>query len=303
MNLQHIQSFVAVSKAGAFIAASRQNDLHQGGLSRDIKSLEDYLGVSLFKRHTAGVELTKLGQTVLPWAERLVTMHADTCSTMALWRTKQAGRLLIAGSLAVMPKLIPSFFEALTFDFPDLQVELKNDLSDRVEEAVRDGAAALGLTATVNQKPEFIYSHVLEAPLGVIFSEKLHLAENIESLEDLRHIPFLRFHDQAVISQALMTEKNTFDSFFQSRLTVSNVEAGLELIQQGKFCMLITGVGAESQIAKGLRFLPLPDFLPSIRVSIITKRDAPFDERRESIKLALVECMKNMVWHSSIKIF
>jgi DNA-binding transcriptional LysR family regulator len=301
MRLQSVESFVAVSEDGAFSATARANGLPQSGFSRDVKLLEDTLNSPLFTRTSSRVELTAIGHAILPIARRLLEIYADACSAMNLWRTKQAGKLMIAGSLAVLPKVMPSFLESLRDEFDGLRIELKSELSDRVEHAVLDGTAAIGLTGSFAEKQDFIYTHVLQAPLGLISSDTLSLPATIESLENLLHIPMLRFDDQAVITQTLRSAQCSFETYFNSRIIVNSVDAGLELVRSGKFGMLITGVGADVQNANGLKFLPLQTLLPSVTVSVITKRDVPFSIRLERIKFALVESLLNLPWHSSIK--
>ena len=70
-----LRAFEAVARHLNFRAASEELSLTQSAVSRQIQSLEDDVGVSLFLRHTRAVELTSAGaqllRAVLPSLERI----------------------------------------------------------------------------------------------------------------------------------------------------------------------------------------------------------------------------------------
>jgi LysR family transcriptional regulator, glycine cleavage system transcriptional activator len=71
----HLRAFEAVARNLNFRAAAEELALTQSAVSRQIQSLEDEIGVTLFLRHTRAVELTGAGSSllsaVLPALERL----------------------------------------------------------------------------------------------------------------------------------------------------------------------------------------------------------------------------------------
>jgi LysR family transcriptional regulator, glycine cleavage system transcriptional activator len=60
-----LRAFEAVARHLNFRAASEELALTQSAVSRQIQSLEDDVGVSLFNRHTRAVELTQAGSVLL----------------------------------------------------------------------------------------------------------------------------------------------------------------------------------------------------------------------------------------------
>ena len=132
-----------------------------------------------------------------------------------------------------------------------------------MEQSVFKGEASFGLCGVAREKPQFVHTHLLQVQLGVIWSPKMPFPETIGCLEDLAHVPLVRFSNQALISEALSDAQCNFGAYVNSRLTVGGIDPGLDFVQSGKFAMLITGIGAERQLARGLRFLPLPNLLPS----------------------------------------
>ena len=63
MELRHLRYFVAVAEEGSLtVAAERRLHTVQPSLSRQIRDLEEEVGVALFTRSARGMELTAAGR-------------------------------------------------------------------------------------------------------------------------------------------------------------------------------------------------------------------------------------------------
>src|ERR1700677_3453758 len=77
MELRHLRYFIAVAEMGSLTeAAKHRRYTAQPSLSRQIRVLEDEVGVELLSRSVHGVELTDAGQAFLDHA-RLALMQVD----------------------------------------------------------------------------------------------------------------------------------------------------------------------------------------------------------------------------------
>lgn len=65
-SLNALRAFEAAARHGGYIAAAEELNVTRGAVSRQVKSLEDHLGMPLFRRHTRGVELNEAGRALLP---------------------------------------------------------------------------------------------------------------------------------------------------------------------------------------------------------------------------------------------
>ena len=117
-----LRAFEAVARHLNFRAASEELSLTQSAVSRQIQSLEDDVGVSLFLRHTRAVELTSAGaqllRAVLPSLERID-------GTVRMIR-QSAGRKSVAistwasfASMWLIPRL-----EAFQREHPDIDIRI-----------------------------------------------------------------------------------------------------------------------------------------------------------------------------------
>ena len=135
-----LRAFEAVARHLNFRAASEELALTQSAVSRQIQSLEEDVGVSLFHRHTRAVELTQAGGVLL----RAVTPSLERIDGAVRQIRQSVGRKSVSlstfasfASMWLIPRL-----EAFQRDHPDIDIRI--DASDvAVDLAVTDLDLAL----------------------------------------------------------------------------------------------------------------------------------------------------------------
>ena len=92
LNSIQLEYFTAVARAGGFSAAARKLCLTQPALSRQIRLLEEELGVPLFLRQAHGIHLTKEGARLLSRAEEITRKIRNLPSELReVRRSSEAG--------------------------------------------------------------------------------------------------------------------------------------------------------------------------------------------------------------------
>ena len=66
-----ILAFAAVGREKSFIKAANKLGIGQSAITQHVKGLEEQLGGRLFNRSRVGTELTGLGQSLFPLADRI----------------------------------------------------------------------------------------------------------------------------------------------------------------------------------------------------------------------------------------
>ncbi|HXW20414.1 MAG TPA: LysR family transcriptional regulator [Roseiarcus sp.] len=80
MDWDNVRVFLAVARAGQFVAAAKRLRIDHATVSRRIAALEASLGARLFDRRTTGAKLTAAGERFLATAEQMETafLHAQS---------------------------------------------------------------------------------------------------------------------------------------------------------------------------------------------------------------------------------
>jgi DNA-binding transcriptional LysR family regulator len=144
MELRHLRYFVAVAEALSFTKAAEKLHTAQPSLSRQIRDLEDELGVRLLHRTKQLVTLTDEGRSFLADAKRLVALAAETVESVRRLNTGET-RVLNVGYVSnlfydLLPKTLASFHQS----FPTVSVNLFDLSCGEQFRALEDGKLDLG---------------------------------------------------------------------------------------------------------------------------------------------------------------
>jgi DNA-binding transcriptional LysR family regulator len=168
VDLRKLRYFVAVADELHFGRASEKLHIAQPVLSRQIRSLEDQLGVKLLERSTRGTSLTPVGESVLVDARSLLL-----AATALAARARRVGTSVRVMTLGVMPGILPTpIIRSLREKFPGLTVESVRTSWDNQTDLVRDGTVGASFVRLpidargLNIVPLFDEPRVVALPIG-----------------------------------------------------------------------------------------------------------------------------------------
>ncbi len=95
MELRHLRYFLAIAENKGFVKASSALHIAQPALSRQIRDLEEELGVILFERSKSGVTLTFPGECFLTDVQRIFTILEEAQSRARRAQSGHSGALSI----------------------------------------------------------------------------------------------------------------------------------------------------------------------------------------------------------------
>jgi DNA-binding transcriptional LysR family regulator len=125
MSLSSIQldAFLALSRSQSFSKAAHTLHITQSALSQRIKNLEDDLGLTLFLRDPAGVQLTESGHRLLRYCQMKETLEDELVSQLRQTGEALAGVLRVGGFSSVVRSLVMPALAPLFLAHPGLRIE------------------------------------------------------------------------------------------------------------------------------------------------------------------------------------
>jgi DNA-binding transcriptional LysR family regulator len=124
MELRHLRYFVAVADALNFTKAAAKLRLAQPSLTRQIRNLEEEIGVQLFQRSKSHVALTVEGHAFLVDARRMLVLAAESVAAVQRLSRGETGELNIGYLSNFNFDLLPRTLEAFREAFPHIALNL-----------------------------------------------------------------------------------------------------------------------------------------------------------------------------------
>lgn len=132
--------------------AGEELNLTHGAVSRQIKALENHLGVQLFHRMTRKIELTEAGVSLFSAVTRLLSELAREAESVR--RRSEDSRLVVSSGISFASKWLASRLHRLMARYPDLDIQLEvtdNQVDfarSQVDVVMRYGSGSYGHAAT-----------------------------------------------------------------------------------------------------------------------------------------------------------
>ena len=124
MELRHLRYFVGVADELSFTKAAQKLHVAQPALSRQIRQLEEEVGVALFERSRRSVRLTEAGQVFLGEARSLLAQSAQAVRAAQATGLAGRGSLNIGYVWGLFHSLVPAAVARFRQAFPDVAVNL-----------------------------------------------------------------------------------------------------------------------------------------------------------------------------------
>lgn len=250
--LRALTAFEAAARLGSFRLAASELGITRSAVSHQVKSLEQRLGVQLFRRDARRAELTQAGQTYFPPVRDAFDMVE--AQTRALRPSASDNELTVQVYVTVALKwLIPRLHD-FERRYPDMKVRLSTSYFDwDFDEKNVD----VGLILARNRSPDHYYRTLFASLLTPICAPALLQGPNaLRSPEDLRKHKLLYVYtaeedwqiwlEAAGVKGIKLSDRLAFDSYILAQ------EAAIE----GRGVAMTIGPFATEEIKMGRLVLP-----------------------------------------------
>jgi DNA-binding transcriptional LysR family regulator len=124
MELRHLRYFVGVAEALSFTKAAQKLHTAQPSLTRQIKDLEEELGVCLLNRTKQQVTLTDEGRSFLADAKRVLALATETVESVRRLHSGEIRALNVGYVSNLFYDLLPRTLASFHQSFPTVSVNL-----------------------------------------------------------------------------------------------------------------------------------------------------------------------------------
>lgn len=138
MELHWLRYFVAAAETGSVSRGAERAHVAQPSMSAQIRKLEHHLGTKLFDRVGRGVVLTEAGRALYPRARRILADVREAAEQVQEDVGAGRGLLRLGAIPTIAPYVLPPALVALRTAYPACEVTIREDLTERLAEALAD---------------------------------------------------------------------------------------------------------------------------------------------------------------------
>lgn len=272
MEIQQLYYYMELCKQKNFTEAGYACNMTQGALSKQIRKLENELGITLIRRNTRKFELSKEGEIFLSYAKKMTGTYEE------MLKNVQKNQEIKIGC---MPVLAPYHFARLVADFrkeyPDIKLVIDERIASEIQENFDRYDFLILRENMMEDQKKFRFSPLYDDELCAVLYEKhpLYGRDRLQ-LKELKDDVFI-FPERGSGSYEVFyksCEKAGFEpkiafEFPQANTIMSFVSEGVGVT------ITFSTVYREAKCA-GVKMIPLEDELHSV-ISLFYRKNKPLD--------------------------
>lgn len=257
-SLRSLHIFEVSARHLNLVRAAEELGLTQGALSRQIKSLEQFIGAPLFFRTPRGLQFTEAGDALWVHCQRAFAELQSGLLAVTNVRSRQTLLVAMARSYGsrVLSKRIGEF--VLSHPWIDVTIDGHRHLADLTK-----GEADIAIRVGDGQWPDVIAEKLADEPLYPVIAPKLAEELGSSRFEDvLDKVAFLHFseksywEDWANAAGVTLPQRRPNIRFSESAMMIEAAEAG-QGIAMGRNSLILAALD-RGQLVK-MSDVPLRD--------------------------------------------
>lgn len=273
MELRHLIYFQAVAEELNYRKAAERLFISQPGLSRQIKQLEEMLGVQLFTRDKKHVELTTSGSFLKGEVDFLINHLESTKTQLKLIESGKLGELRIGFLGSASNRVLPDLLNRINTEQPLITTSLE-ELSNSVQvEMIQKDKLDLGFVRLASVPEDLEMCPVLRDTFSIVVPENHPIEEqDFQSVSQFREESFILFSSDYSNYYYEQIMSICRDSGFSPKIRHKSVHALtiFRLVENG-LGIAIVPTSLKEGYDLGVRFMEIPGILQFTELSVIWK--------------------------------
>jgi LysR family hydrogen peroxide-inducible transcriptional activator len=285
--LRQLAYLVELSARLNFRAAAEGQFVTQSTLSAGIMELERLLGVQLVERDKRKVRLTAVGEDVAARGRELLAAATVLAEAARSATRPLSGPLRLGAIPTIAPFLLPTVLPALRRAHGDLKLYLREDLTTRLLERLREGALDIALVALPFDTGDLYVRELFKDEFAFVArkGDSAVLAKSV-SLRSIDTADLLLLEEGHCLRDHAIAACGPRRGRSESRVEATSLTTLIQMIEGGLGATLLPGIALQAGILKGTRLVarPFSGPAPSRTLALVARRTSP--RRRDADLLA-----------------
>jgi DNA-binding transcriptional LysR family regulator len=272
-DLRRLQYFVTVARERNFTRAAEQLHIAQPALSRQVRLLEQELGVELLHRTTHEFELTEAGAFLLDRGPAVLAAADELWRSVRSYGSGERGSLVVAYGASASYETAPKLLEALASHHPGVQIATSVKSVAEIVAGVTEGSVDLGLIRCPPADTRLEARAIRREPQGLLVRRDHRLAAGTSAtVTDLAEEPVLLHPREANPGHYDAVVELCRAHGFEPRVLLRNLSFDLAYtpVARGD-AVAIIGESSSHGLPGELRWLPLSP-PAALDVSLVARR-------------------------------
>ena len=251
MELNQLETFLAVAEERSFSKAAMRLHRTQPAISQVIRKLESSVGEELFDRAARDGSLTAAGVLLRDYALRLLALRREAASALGELKSLERGRLQLAANEYTTMYLLPAI-DAFRREYPQISVTVHRTLASRIAEGLNLRTFEIAVTSFRPDVEHFRSIAVYGDSLAFIVSPNHPLAgaERV-SINDLGRENFIAHNVTSPLRQKVIEAFQSYRTQLNMVIELPTIEAIKRFVAQGDGVALVPHLTVASELAAG----------------------------------------------------
>mgnify|MGYP003333490334 FL=1 len=296
--LQQLRILKAVASEKSFTRAAEILFVSQPSLSKQIKTLENRLGILLFNRENNTITLTEAGKVFLQYSERILALCEESCRAVNDVKNGDRGSLTVGASQTIGTYLMPRVLALFAQNYPQINIKVQVDSTRIIAKNVMNqeiDIAVVGGDIPEELKKNLEIESFVEDELILIIPKSHPFAikkKKIINKDDLYHLNFITLNSTSTIRKFIdniLVQNDIETKQFNVIMQLNSIEAIKTAVGLGLGAAFVSSSAIEKEIElKTIEIVTIKNIKITRTLSIITNR--------ECYRSKAVEFFYNELW-------
>ncbi len=193
MELKELRSLVALAELGSITLAAEQLHLSPAAIHKQLKILEQELGVRLYEKAGRRLQLTQATEVLLPYLKDLLAQHDSALAALEEWKGLKRGVVRIGAGPTISSYLLPPMLKRFRKAYPGIELLVETGNTPVLLESLGKGAIDLALLVSSDLLEAKDFSVDWHWEFELVLVSHLRQPPRRPHLADLKSFRFILF--------------------------------------------------------------------------------------------------------------